>query len=264
VKELIEGIRRFQSNVFATRRSHFERLARGQRPHTLFITCSDSRIDPAMLTQSELGDLFVLRNAGNIIPTHGVPTGEEATIEYAVDGLGVRDIVICGHSHCGAMKGLLNPRDVEWLPAVVRWLEHAQEVRRIVRENHGHLKGDRLVWAAVRENVLIQVGHLYTLPAVASRLVRGDLRIHAWVYKIESGDVFAFNHDRNGFFPIHSGRCVPILRPIRRRLRTQLDRLWTPEAGSQVFLQTRREVIEECSKSGLRNCQEPEARDTYV
>ena len=81
MKELIEGIRRFQSNVFATRRSHFERLARGQRPRTLFITCSDSRIDPAMLTQSELGDLFVLRNAGNSIPTHGVLTGEEATIE---------------------------------------------------------------------------------------------------------------------------------------------------------------------------------------
>ena len=134
-----------------------------------------------MLTQSELGDLFVLRNAGNIIPTHGVPTGEEATIEYAVDGLGVRDIVVCGHSHCGAVKGLLNPGEVEWLPAVGRWLEHAQVVRRIVRENHGHLKGDRLVWAAVRENVLVQVGHLYTLPAVASRLVRGDLRIHAWV-----------------------------------------------------------------------------------
>jgi carbonic anhydrase len=183
MKEIIDGFRRFHRGVFEARRRQFERLALGQHPHTLFITCSDSRIDPCLLTQSEPGDLFVLRNAGNIIPPRGIPSGEEATIEYAVDGLGVHDIVVCGHSHCGAVRGLLDPREVQGLPAVGRWLDHAKEVRRIVREKYGHLEEDQLLWAAIRENVLVQVEHLYTLPTVASRLARGDLRIHAWVYK---------------------------------------------------------------------------------
>jgi carbonic anhydrase len=227
MQKLIDGIRRFHSHVFKARRLHFEHLARGQNPHTLFITCSDSRIDPGMLTQSEPGDLFVLRNAGNIIPPHGASAGEEATIEFAVDGLGVRDIVVCGHSHCGAVKGMLNPLEVQGLPAVGRWLEHAEAARRIVREKYGHLEGDRLLSAAVQENVLVQVGHLCTLPAVASRLVRSDLRVHAWVYKIETGEVFAFDADSNQFLPLSSG-------PHDATDRSATARPPTPEEPSQA------------------------------
>jgi carbonic anhydrase len=205
MRALIQGVQRFHRKVFRARRGQFERLARGQRPEVLFITCSDSRIDPGLLTQSEPGDLFVLRNAGNIIPPRGASAGEEATIEFAVDGLGVRDVVVCGHSHCGAIKGLLNPEEIAGLPAVARWLGLAGATRRKVREKYGHLDGDRLISAAVQENVLVQIEHLRTLPSVAARLASGDLRLHGWVYTIESGEVLAYDPARGRFLPLLSG-----------------------------------------------------------
>lgn len=113
MQKLIEGIHQFQRESFLPLQGLFEQLARGQQPETLFITCSDSRIDPNLLTQSKPGDLFILRNAGNIIPPHGAGNGgEAATIEFAAGALAVRDIIVCGHSHCGAMKGLLQPEQV--------------------------------------------------------------------------------------------------------------------------------------------------------
>ena len=194
MQKLIEGIHKFKSESFVPLQGLFEQLAKGQHPETLFITCSDSRIDPTLLTRAQPGDLFILRNAGNIIPPHGAGNGgEAATIEFAVSALGVKDIIICGHSHCGAMQGLLQPETVASLPAVSSWLSHAETTRRIIRDNYGHLEGDRLLTAAVEENVLVQLEHLRTLPAVGSRLVRGDLHLHGWVYKIETGEVFAYD-----------------------------------------------------------------------
>jgi carbonic anhydrase len=203
MQKLIQGIHEFRAQHFRPLQGLFEQLAQGQSPETLFITCSDSRIDPNLLTRSKPGDLFILRNAGNIVPPHGAGNGgEAATIEFAVAGLGVKDIVVCGHSHCGAMKGLLQPETVAPLPAVASWLTHAETTRRIVRDNYGHLDGERLVTATVEENVLVQLEHLRTLPAVASRLVRGDLHLHGWVYKIETGDVFAFDQPSGQFVPL--------------------------------------------------------------
>lgn len=194
MQKLIQGIHQFQGKSFVPLQGLFEQLAKGQKPETLFITCSDSRIDPGLLTQAKPGDLFILRNAGNIVPPHGAGNGgEAATIEFAVAALGVRDIIICGHSHCGAMQGLLKPEQVAALPAVSSWLSHAETTRRIMRENYGHLDGDRLLTATVEENVLVQLENLRTLPAVGSRLVRGDLHLHGWVYKIETGEVFAYD-----------------------------------------------------------------------
>lgn len=193
MQKLIEGIHRFQGESFLPLQGLFEQLAKGQNPETLFITCSDSRIDPTLLTKASPGDLFILRNAGNIVPPHGAGNGgEAATIEFAVAALNVKDIIICGHSHCGAMQGLLKPEQVAKLPAVSAWLSHAETTRRIVVENYGHLDGERLLTVTVEENVLVQLENLRTLPAVASRLVRGDLRLHGWVYKIETGEVFAY------------------------------------------------------------------------
>ena len=203
MQKLIEGIHQFREENFRPLQGLFEQLSKGQNPETLFITCSDSRIDPNLLTRSKPGDLFILRNAGNIVPPHGATNGgEAATIEFAVAALGVKDIIICGHSHCGAMKGLLQPEMVAPMPAVSSWLSHAETTRRIVRDNYGHLDGDRLVTATVEENVLVQLENMRTLPAVASRLVRGDLHLHGWVYKIETGEVFAYDFTNGQFIPV--------------------------------------------------------------
>ena len=193
MQKLIQGIHQFQSENFRPLQGLFEQLARGQNPETLFITCSDSRIDPSLLTRATPGDLFILRNAGNIVPPHGAGGGEAATIEFAVSALGVKDIIICGHSHCGAMGGVLDPSAVAELPAVAAWLAHAETTKRIVRDNYKHLEGEKLLTATIEENVLVQLEHLRTLPAVASRLVKGDLSLHGWVYKIETGEVFAYD-----------------------------------------------------------------------
>ena len=217
MQKLIQGVHQFQSGTFLPLQGLFEQLAKGQQPETLFITCSDSRIDPALLTKAQPGDLFILRNAGNIIPPHGAGNGgEAATIELAVAGLGVKDIIICGHSHCGAMQGLLQPELVASLPAVSSWLSHAETTRRIIRDNYGHLEGDRLLTAAIEENVLVQLENLRTLPAVGSRLVRGDLHLHGWVYKIETGEVFAYDVG-NGQFVKLAEYHPQIETSVRRR-----------------------------------------------
>jgi carbonic anhydrase len=194
LQKLIEGIHQFQRESFLPMQGLFEQLAKGQKPETLFITCSDSRIDPNLLTRSRPGDLFILRNAGNIIPPHDAGNGSEAaTIEFAVAALGVKDIIICGHSHCGAMAGLLHPERVAGLPALSAWLTHAATTGRIIRDNYGHLDGERLLTAAVEENVLVQLEQVRTHPAVGARLAQGNLHLHGWVYKIETGEVFAYD-----------------------------------------------------------------------
>lgn len=137
MQELIDGIHRFQREGFLPLQQLFVRLSKGQHPATLFITCSDARIDPTLLTNSQPGDLFILRNAGNIIPPHGAGkgSGEAATIEFAVAELGVKDIIVCGHSHCGAMRGLLKPETLQFLPDFTSWLAHAEMTRRIITDN---------------------------------------------------------------------------------------------------------------------------------
>jgi predicted membrane chloride channel (bestrophin family)/carbonic anhydrase len=189
MQKLIQGVCQFREQIFRPLQALFVQLSKGQHPETLFITCADSRIDPNLLTQSQPGDLFILRNAGNIVPPHGAPGGgEAATIEFAVSALGVKDIIICGHSDCGAMKALLQPQTVSSPSALSSWLSHAETTRRIVRDNYGHLDGDCLLTATIQKNVLVQLENLRTLPAVASRLVRGDLHLHGWVYQIEAGE----------------------------------------------------------------------------
>ena len=154
-----------------------------------------------MLTQTNPGELFILRNAGNIVPPYGAGGGgEAATIEYAVSVLGVQDVIVCGHSLCGAMDGLLHPESLEGLDAVQSWLAHAQTTARIIRENYGHIeeKNARLT-ATVEENVLVQLENLRTHPSVAAAVARGDLKLHGWTYKFESGQVFAYEPGEGQF-----------------------------------------------------------------
>ena len=218
MQRLIAGIHQFQQDSFRPLEGLFKQLAKSQNPDTLFITCSDSRIDPNLLTQSKPGDLFILRNAGNLVPPHGAATsGEAATIEFAVVGLNIRDIILCGHSNCGAMRGLLEPEKVADLPAMAAWLHNAETTGRIVRDNYKHLKGDQLLTATIEENVLVQLENLRTLPAVGSRLVKGDLKLHGWVYKIETGEVFAFDPQVGQFVPLAEYRFPESEDPVRRR-----------------------------------------------
>jgi len=204
MQKLIQGLHHFQRHIFSSQKELFERLANKQSPDALFITCSDSRINPNLITQTEPGELFILRNAGNIVPPHGAANGGEgATIELAVAALEVKDIIVCGHSHCGAMKGLLERDKIAaQLPTVAAWLSHAEATRRIISENYKQLEGPALVTAAVEENVLVQIENLRTLPVVASRLAAGKLNLHGWVYKIETGQVFAFDPEQGQFLPI--------------------------------------------------------------
>ncbi len=195
MQRLIQGLHAFQNDIFRAKRDLFSRLAKGQHPLALFITCSDSRIDPCLLTQTEPGELFIMRNAGNIVPAFGaVRGGEAATIEYAVSVLRVKDIIVCGHSQCGAMQGLINSDQIQHLTAVCEWLKHAETTARIIRENYTHITDPKgLLTATVEENVLVQLENLRTHPSVAAALGRNELKLHGWVYKLETGEVFAYN-----------------------------------------------------------------------
>lgn len=203
MQKLIEGLHHFQQSVFGTQQELFERLSQGQSPETLFITCSDSRINPNLLTQTQPGDLFILRNAGNLVPPYGpMPGGEAATIEFAVRGLKVKDVIICGHSHCGAMDGLLNPKKTQDFPALNRWLEYAESTRRVVEDIYGEKTPEERLNVAIQENVLAQMENLRTHPSIATALALGRIRIHGWVYKIESGEIFGYHPDQQQFVPI--------------------------------------------------------------
>ena len=212
MQNLVEGIHQFQNGVFSSKQRLFEGLVDGQHPLALFITCSDSRINPNLLTQTEPGELFILRNAGNIVPPYGaVEGGEAATIEYAVSVLGVKDIVICGHSHCGAMGGLLDQPQLEKLPAVRSWLSHAESTHRIIEENYSHITDPTArLTATVEENVLVQLENLRTHPTVAAALGRQALNLHGWVYKFETGQVFGYDPRDGQFVPIEgSSHAAP-------------------------------------------------------
>ena len=205
MEKILSGIQAFQSDTFAEEKDLFEKLAGGQSPQVLFITCSDSRIDPNLITHTKPGDLFVLRTAGNIIPPYGaVRGGEAATVEYAVDALSIPDIVVCGHSHCGAMSGLLDPPEGDSLPAVKELLSHAIGTKRLVDQMHpAHDDAKARLNIAIEQNVIAQLDNLRTHPSVAAALARGDVRLHGCVYEFETGDIRRFDTKHNQFVGLH-------------------------------------------------------------
>lgn len=203
LRSIVEGIQGFQEGRFQEHRELFETLTSGQKPKALFITCSDSRIDPSLVTGSKPGSLFIMRNAGNIIPPYGAANGGEgATVEYALMALDVRHIIVCGHSHCGAMQGLVSEDGLPGLPAVEQWLGHARAARLIVRERFPDLRGEPLVRETGRANVLVQLDNLRTHPAVALRLAQGRLSLHAWVYTFETGEILRHDEASREFVPL--------------------------------------------------------------
>ncbi|MEU1430277.1 carbonic anhydrase [Nocardia sp. NPDC005746] len=191
---LADGLGRFQRDVFPGKAGLFARLAGDHRPGALFIGCSDARVVPELITSAEAGELFVIRNAGNLVPPHtpGAASGVVASIEYALGVLGVSDIVVCGHSACGAMTALAEGQDLSGLPAVAGWLRHADAARAAVDPE---ITGAAAVSALVRHNVVAQLANLATHPAVARALARRTLTLHGWVYDIGSGRVEALDAD---------------------------------------------------------------------
>ncbi|MDB2180416.1 carbonic anhydrase [Citrobacter farmeri] len=193
MKEIIDGFLKFQRNVFPERAELFRRLATEQNPRALFISCSDSRLVPELVTQREPGDLFVIRNAGNIVPSYGPePGGVTASVEYAVSALRVTDIVICGHSDCGAMTAIAGCHCLDHMPAVDHWLRYADSAR-VVNESRTHASLAEKTAAMVHENVIAQLANIQTHPSVRLALEEGRIALHGWVYDIESAEIVAYD-----------------------------------------------------------------------
>lgn len=198
-----EGVLRFQDEVFPEKKSLFERLSQGQQPEALFFTCSDSRIETAMITQTDPGELFVCRNAGNIVPPHSNQTGAmTASLEFAMAVLKVPHIVICGHTECGAMKGAMNPDSLTALPHVREWLSYSQAAVQIADELGAGMSEAERVRIVTEQNVVLQLQHLRTHPTVAVRLAKKEVTLHGWVYDIKTGEVSAYDAHSESFVPV--------------------------------------------------------------
>ena len=208
LQRLIDGVRRFQVEVYPQQAEMFAQAASEKHsPHTLFITCADSRIDPIAITSSSTGEIFVARNIGNMVPAYGeMLGGVSAVIEFAVSSLGVRHVVICGHSHCGAMQGLLDPASVATMPTVESWLHNAHAALRVAEGLHEKaIKTDpdlELIDILTEQNVLLQMRHLKTHPSVAGAIARGNLTISGWIYSIGTGEVRIAADGEEIFTPI--------------------------------------------------------------
>lgn len=192
MQRLLEGIR---SSYKAGPSFSTENIARGQKPEVLLVTCADSRVVPHLVTGTGPGDIFVVRNAGNMLPDAGTGSSEEATIEYGIEALGIRHLIVCGHTHCGAMRGLI---DGVALPAVHEWLKSAEQTRtRLARRDDE----DQLS-AAVEENVIVQLERARLFPAVAAALEAKKLTLHGWVYDIETTHFRTYDDESRAFMPL--------------------------------------------------------------
>lgn len=208
LERLRAGIRRFAAGVYSEHARDYERVATTpQQPHTLIIACADSRVDVETITSSGPGDLFVTRNIGNMVPPYGeMMEGVSAVIEYAVTGLGVRHIVVCGHSDCGAMKALLEPSTADRMPTVRRWLRNGQAAFNVAKSHDqpGEPQHESLQ-RLTEENVLMQLAHLKTHPSVAGALARKLLTVSGWVYEIGPGDVRIAEDSHREFVSVKDG-----------------------------------------------------------
>ena len=193
LEQLKNGVRRFRAEVYPDQVDQRARaVLEAQRPHTLFIACADSRVDPIEITQSGMGEVFVTRNIGNLVPAYGeMLGGVSAVIEYAVTSLRVRHIVICGHTDCGAMKALLQPDSTKDMPTVTSWLTNARAALSVAETLHTKSEWRReLLSVLTEENVLLQLQHLKTHPSVAGAIAKGELSISGWLYDIGKGQVY--------------------------------------------------------------------------
>ncbi len=214
LERLEEGVRRFQTEIFPEQAEMFAQAAsEKQSPHTLFIACADSRIDPVAITSSSTGEIFVARNIGNMVPAYGeMLGGVSAVIEFAVSSLGVRHIVVCGHSHCGAMQALLDPSSIATMPTVKSWLRNAHAALSVAETMHDSSDdahpNHQLIETLTEQNVLLQMQHLKTHPSVAGAIAKGNLSISGWIYSIGTGEVRIACDGERSFAPIGIGAPI--------------------------------------------------------
>lgn len=220
MESIIDGVVHFRSVIFPEQRSLYRKLARhGQKPKVLVISCADSRVVPEIITQSAPGEMFVCRNAGNIVPPFSEANGGvSSAIEYAVVGLGVEDVVVCGHSDCGAMKALLHPEQLSEMPNVAAWLRHAKSAHGVLCHAYDHHMEDREATRILAmENVVVQLTHLRSHPSVAARVAAGRLNLHGWFFDLEHGHVLALDGASGKFQPVEDGEPLPTaVRGLRR------------------------------------------------
>lgn len=199
MERLIQGYKRFVTDIFPARRAQFRLLADSQAPEWLFITCSDSRIVPDLILGTGPGDLFIARNAGNVVPITSDVEGITATIEYAVEVLKVKHAILCGHSDCGAMKAALDRNNLENLPKARRWLSHV-EAAFTHRQPLNPADGESAELASlIRGNVVAQWLNLRAQPSVARAQREGRLAVHAWYYDILTGRIEQYNEATRSF-----------------------------------------------------------------
>ena len=208
MKKLIRGLVEFRNKVRPGVRETFARLALGQSPDALLVACSDSRVAPNLFASTEPGDLFVVRNVGNIIAPCGEggrsmsDESEAAAIEFAACALNVADVIVCGHSDCGAMRALLEEKRDPATPHLHAWLRHAQGALQQVRDGR-RMSGELALHNHVSQiNVLEQLKHLRTYPVVRDREAAGRLRLHGWWFDIAEAEVLAYEEEARRFVVI--------------------------------------------------------------
>ena len=224
MNELIGRVLNFERQVFPDQGALYARLAAdGQSPKALMISCADSRVVPEHLMQAAPGDLFVCRNAGNIVPPFSTQNGGvSSTVEYAVAALGVRDIIVCGHSDCGAMKALMNPASLEGMPNVAAWLRHSHAAHSVVCQGYPELDSNEAVRVAALENVVAQLAHLRTHPSVAAGIARGEIALHGWFFDISAGSILALDGETARFVAVREGEPLPVALAAAPRLASDL------------------------------------------
>ncbi len=232
MNELIGRVFSFEKHVFPNQSALYNRLASdGQSPKALMISCADSRIVPEHIMQADPGDLFVCRNAGNIVPPYSnMNGGVSSTVEYAVMALGVRDIIICGHSDCGAMKALVHEELLTPMPNVAAWLRHSHAAQKVARESYpGDLSDQEKIRTVSLENVVSQLAHLRTHPSVASGIARGEIALHGWFVDIHAGMVLGLDGETGRFMPLREDAPLPVALPHGRRLAADVDYIQAAE-----------------------------------
>lgn len=220
MNELIGRVFSFEKTTFPQSSDLYSQLStHGQEPKALMISCADSRVVPEQIVQAQPGDLFVCRNAGNMVPSYSTMNGGvSSTVEYAVVALGVRDIIVCGHSDCGAMKALAAPEAPEGMPNVVAWLRHGAAAEHVVSSCSPHLEGKERVRAVALENVIAQIAHLRTHPSVAAAIARGEMSLHGWFVDIAAGQGLGLDGDTGQFVPLREDRPLPVALPAAVRV----------------------------------------------